>query len=445
MAETSHVAAGAPEEQEDLAKATIARLEQQLRDTPKIRRFERAVIRYNLGLAWAEIPSGDRPINLSRAIASLQKAADLFDPRSRPVEHARTQNALGSAHREMGQMGEAEIAFRRAVDLVPLEINPGEHGAARNNLGLVYGDAGRIDDAIAQYTCALEAFAGPEYVRQRIAALHNLGQALSGSPDPARVQEGVERYLEALDLADPQDHPYQWGLLKHSLGVTYTGIGEPLKAIAAFTDALKVFTRHRWPFQYALCKNNLGLSHAQIGDPRSLRHAVAAYEDALRVLDVRLNREQWEQAFRNLELAEQALKDAGETGTRAQHFAQIAGEADGEALVELLRERLMDLTTQPEPVRTEVLAELDRAVLELSDQDAEKVTAVWMNVLMELPHEQFLAGLKARMLVHDSLDEQARIRAANVLEGAIGDQLLAPQRIRVRDALEEMGYDRPPL
>lgn len=445
MAETPHIAAGAPEEQEDVAKATIARLEEQLRRTPKIRRFERGVIRYNLGLAWAEIPSGDRAINLSRAVASLQKAADLFDASSRPVEHARTQNGLGSALRELGQLEEAAKAFRRAVELVPIEISPGEHGAARNNLGLVQSDAKKIDEAVEQYEKALEAFSGKEYVRQRIAVLHNLGQALAGSDDPTRIQGGIDRYLEALDLADPQDHPYQWGLLNHSLGVAHTGTGEPRKAVASFTDSLKVFTRHRWPFQYALAKNNLGLAHAQIGDARSLRQAVVSYEDALRLLDVRMHKEQWEQAYRNLEMAESALKDAGAEGTRAQHFAQLAAEGEGEAVVDLLRERLMDLTTQPEPRRTDALAELDHAVLQLSDEDAEKITAVWMNVLMELPHEQFLAGLRARMVVHGTFDEAAKNRAARVLEQAIGDQLLAPQRIRVRDALEEMGYERPPL
>lgn len=445
MADGQRVAAGAPEEQEDVAKATIARLEEQLRRTPKARLFERGVIRYNLGLAWAEIPSGDRAINLSRAVASLQKAAELFDPHDKPVEYARTQNALGSALRELGQVEDAATAFQRAMELVPVEINPGEHGAARNNLGLVLGDAGRLQEAVEQYTAALQAFSGRAFLRQRIAVLHNLGQALAGSPDADRVREGIERYREALELADPQDHPYQWGLLNHSLGVAYTAVGDPRKAIDAFTEALRVFTRHRWPFQHALTKNNLGLAHAQIGDPPSLRHAVAAYEDALRLLDVRMHREQWEQAYRNLELAEKALKDAGEGGTRAQHFAQLAAEAQGEALLNLMRERLLDFTTQPEPRRTEALAELDHAVLALPDDAAQKVTNAWMSVLMELPHDQFLAGLRARMVVHGSLDEEARSRAATILEASIGNELLAPQRIRVRDTLEEMGYERPPL
>ncbi|MFN2388968.1 MAG: tetratricopeptide repeat protein [Actinomycetota bacterium] len=443
MVDRQPVAATA-DDQADVARATIARLEEQLRKTPKVRRFERGVLRYNLGLAWSEIPTGDRAINLSRSVASLQKAVDLFDPGGRPIEHARAQNALGTALRELGSRDEAADAFRRAAELVPVEVNPGEHGAALNNLGLVHADLGRADEAVEAFTAALEAFAGNEFLRQRIAVLINLGQALAASLEPERLRAGLERYEQALDLTDPQEHPYQWGLVNHSIGVAYTGIDEPGKAIAAFTDALRVFSRHRWPFQHALTKNNLGLAHAQIGDVPSLRRAVAAYEDALQVLDVRLHREQWEQAYGNLQLAEQALEQAGEKGTRAEHFARLAAEEEGdETLLDLLRERLRDRTVLPEPQRTQALGELDHAILGLDEDAATKVSAAWLNVLMELPHDQFVAGLAARMAVHRSIDDAARERAIRILDRVIGEELLAPQRIRVRDTLYEMGYERP--
>jgi len=435
--------AATAEEQEDAAKATITRLEEQLRKIPKVRRFEHGVLRYQLGLAYQELPVGERSINLSRAVASLEKAAALFDPRTQGTEHGRTQNALGAALRELGQREEAVAAFRRAVELLPATATPGEHGAALNNLGLALSDLNRREEAIDAFEEALAAFSAPGLVRQRLAALHNLGQALAADDEPAAVARAVERFREALDLADPDEHPYQWALINHSMGVAFTAISEPAHAAESFTQALRVFTRNRFPFQHALAKNNLGLAHAQAGDVASLRRAVVAFEDALQVLDVRTQREQWEQAYNNLQLAERALEERGEAGSRTQHFVRVAAEESGAALVAVLRDRLADYTTLPEPRRTQVLAELDVAVLGLPDDEAARLTSAWLNILMELPHEQFAAGLRARIEVHGLLDAQAEARARRILDHAVQNELLAPQRIRVRDTLYEMGYERP--
>lgn len=434
---------GIAEEQTDAAEATIKRLEEQLKATPTIRIFERGVVRYNLGLAWAELPTGDRMINLSRAVASLRKAVAAFDPRLRPGEHGRAQNALGTALRDLGQGEEAAAAFEIAARLIPLESSPGEHGAALNNLGLTYADLGRIDEAIVRFQEGLRALEGPEFVRQRISVLHNLAQTLANTEQPERVHQAIELYEQALAIADPQEHPYQWALVNHSLGVAYTAVAEPQKAVDACNASLRVFTRHRWPFQFALAKNNLGLSYAQIGDVSSLRRAVVAFEDALRVLDSRIHRAQWERAYQNLQLAERGLQQAGEAGTRPQHFARLAAEEQGDALLTLLRERLRDYVTLPEPRRTQALGEFDDAVLRLDDADSVRISAAWLQVLMELPHEQFVVGLSARMRVHDALDETARERAVQILDRTIQEELLSPQRVRVRDTLYEMGYERP--
>lgn len=442
MAE-QHVPAATTEEQADVAQATIERLEAQLRRIPKSRSFEQGVVRYQLGLAYQELPIGDRAINLSRAVASLQKATRFFDAVQTPIEHARSQNALGAALREIGQMEEAAGAFSTAARLLPVQINPGEYGAATNNLGLTLTDLGRIDEAVAAYEQSLAAFAAPEFVRQRIAALHNIGQALAARNDAANVAAAVERYEAALELADPEEHPYQWALINHSIGVAYTAIEEPGRAVAAFKESLRVFTRPRFPFQYALAKNNLGLANAQLGDLASLRRAVAAFEDSLRVLDVRLQREQWEQVYRNLELAENALKEIGEGATRAEHFMRMAAEEDDDTLVALMRDRLLEFTVLPDPRRVDALAELDRATLGLNEDAARRLTRVWLDVLMELPQEQFEAGLRARMAVHESLPAEQQERAVAVLDHAIQGGLLAPQRIRVRDTLAGLGYERP--
>lgn len=438
---------GAPpiteEEQAEVAQKRIAQLEERLRDLPKGRPFERGVLRFNLGVAYAESPVGDRQVNLSRGLASLESAAKLFDPSSKPMEHARTQNMLGIVLRELRRHEEAAAAFRRAAEMVPAAVNPGEHGAPMNNLGLTLLDMGKRGEAIEAFSDALEAFSGPSFLRQRVDALHNLGQAHAASDGPRDVRKGIEYYKQALDITDPQEFPYQWALLQNSLGVAYTAIGEPQGAADAFRQALRVYTRFRFPFQYALAKNNLALANIQIGGTQALRRAVAACEDAIMVFDIRLHREQWEQVYRNLELAEKGLKELGEEGTRMQHFVRLVAEEPEAAAVQSFRERLAEYTALPEPRRLRALAELDLSVLSLPDDGAQKLTDSWLTVLMELPQEEFLAGLQGRMAAHGTLDETALERAVRILDHTIQNELLAPQRIRVRDTLYSIGYRRP--
>src|SRR5439155_9862505 len=175
---------------------------------------------------------------------------------------------------------------------------------------------------------------------------------------------------------------------------------------------------------HALALNNLGLVYAQVGDRSSLRRAVAAFEGALRVLDVRLHRQVYEEAYRNLYIAESALKELGETGGRADYFARVLDESPDAERLEMLRERIEYFLHLPEPSRSEELAELDRSVLALDKGGAWRVTATWLNVLMELPNEALVAGLRARLAAHEDLDPPARQRADWMLDMVITQELL---------------------
>ncbi len=423
--------------------AALAELERRLRATPRAARpLEYAMLRYSVGLAYAELPTGDRALNLSRAVASYRQAATLFGPHRYPVEHARVQTALGAALRELGQAREAAHACGRAVDLLTRAREaPSELGAALNNLGLARSDLAEHEDAVSALRQAVEVFRATSELRQTAMAMHNLGQALAASGDH---DGAVATYEHAIDEVDPETLPYQWGLLQHALGVALTALGQGRRAARAFTNALRVFTRQRYPFQYALAKNNLGLAWAQVGDVTGSRRAVAAYEDALRILDVRVHRSQWEQAYRNLELAEQALADLGRRASRAEHFAALVAELGPDERLGVMRERVTELLGLPEPRRSEALAELDLAALRLPGGGARAVTAAWLTVLMELPNDLLLAGLRSRLAAHDHLGgARERQAAAEVLDETIQSELLAPQRIRVRDTLEMMGYERP--
>lgn len=425
-------------------RRALEELHERLERTPRaVRPLQHAAVRYELGMAYAELPTGDRQMNLSRAISHYEEAGRLFNADRFPAEHARVQIGRGAALRELGQQQQAGEAFATALDLLDPDSDDtaAEYGAALNNLGLVQSALGQHETAVDTLTRAETALARAGQPRQRIMALHNLGQALAAAGDD---REAVKAYERALRDADREEIPYQWALLEHGRGVSLTAIGESEEAIRAFTAALRVFTRQRYPFQHALAKNNLGLAYAQVGGVAALRRAVASYEDALRLLDVRIHRPQWEQAYRNLELAESALEEAGATGTRAQHFAAMVVNLPDEAeRVEVARERVMALLELPESQSQDKLAELYRAGLSLEEPGPRRFTAAWLNVLMELPNEQLRAGLGAVATVLLSLDsEAAKDRAGEMVETTIREELLAPQRMRVRDTLTDLGWER---
>lgn len=420
----------------------LADLEARLKATPRAARpLEHASLRHSVGLAYAELPSGDRRMNLSRAVASYRQALTLFSPQRFPVEHARVQNALGAALRELGEFAQAIDACTRAVDLLADSQAAGELGAALNNLGLARSDLGQNEAAVDALRQAVQVFTAASESRQRPMALHNLGQAQAAAGDH---EAAIETYEQAIAETDDEAFPYQWALLQHARGVSLTALGDGRKAAGAFEASLGVFTQQRYPFPHALAKNNLGLAYAQLDDVTSLRRALAAYSDALRVLDPRLHRPQWEQTYRNLELAESALEQQGMTGTRTEHFVALVADVDADERLGLLRRRLLDLLALPEKQRDEQLTELSVAVLYLDEKTARQVTATWLEVLMELPDEMVIPALRARMnaQAYLSTDEERR-QAAEVMEHVISNELLAPQRIRVRDTLEAMGYERP--
>ena len=67
----------------------------------------------------------------------------------------------------------------------------------------------------------------------------------------------------------------------------------------------------------------------------------------------------------------------------------------------------------------------------------------FMMVLMELPESMLGSALRAQLAAHAELEPHERRAADFVLDDVVQELLFGPQRIRVRDILEEIGWDRP--
>ncbi len=449
--EASTPTAGAPSNRQGV----IQSLEAQLAATPRSSRpHEHATVAYRLGLAYAESPVGTPAENLRKALALYEVAGEVFDPRFDPVEHARVLNAAGAAQRALGDRRRAARLFEEAAGLFEGRGRDDERAAALNNLGLVRAELGELAAAVEACDQALELFdaRSAEGRRGRIATLHSRGQAHAAMGTEEGLDAALADFEQARSELDPDDAPYHYGLIQHSVGVAFSSLAarraderERLlrEAIDAFTESLTVFTREAFPYQHALAKHNQGLAWTGLGGEGNLRRALACFEDAVSMLDPRLHGEAWQQAYASLSRVEEQLERSNPGMTRTTHLVALVASAKPDEQRSLLRERLTGVLALPDPRRRTALTELALASAQLEPERAQAFIEAELGVLMELPPEGLDAALRARLDAHRRLGAEGQEQADRALDAAIGAALGGPQRVHVRDFLYSVGWERP--
>jgi len=437
-------------------KAAIEALEAQLANTSRaVRPFDHAALAYRLGMAYSEAPGASRQELLRKALAYFDVAATILDPRHDPVEHARVLNGAGAAHWALGDRRKAASLFAQASELFEANERPDLRAVALNNLGLVRSELGESAQAVEAFELAAPLFdqTTDDGRRGRLATLLNKGQARAGLGTADGLEAALVDYEEAESELDADEVPYHFGLLQHHVGAACSALSALRpderdrlleEAVTAFQESLTVFSRIDFPYQHALAKYNLGLAYAGLGGTANLRRALAAFEDAVGMLDTRLHGEVWKQAFASLTRVEEQLAEQFPGVTRAAHFAATLAEADHEdERRKLLRERIFRLLAQPEPRRRSALAELDLAIARLDPKVAEEIMSIELNIVIEMIIDQQEPVLRARFDAHQQLEGAEREQADRALDAAIGHAIEGPQRIGVRDYFASLGWERP--
>ncbi len=413
-----------------------------------------AVAAYKLGMATAEQPSAQPAVALRRALELYQQAADILSAERAPVEHARILNAAGSAHRLLGDVQTATRLFRDSLRLLEGRGAGTEEASVLNNLGLVLAEGGRIDEAIGLFDRSLASLTGDadDVVRTRLATLHNLGQAHMGRGTPDGFASAVATFEAGAAEASGFDVSMHTGLLDHSRGVAHKALAS-LKpaarqhhldsAIVAFEQSLTVFTSVGFPMHHAIAKHNLGHTLAGRDDLNSMRRALACYEDALLMFDPRLHQAHWQEAYNNAEALETRLAQVEPGASRADHIASLCGSMNDDERLAFLRHRLLLLEPLPEEHRQERLTTFCYAMVSQDPASFVATLRTMITVLMELPEPVLESALRSLLRAHSMLDPRDRRAADFVLDEAIQAQLFGPQRIRVRDMLDGIGWDRP--
>ncbi len=413
-----------------------------------------AAAAYKLGMATAEQPSAQPAQALQRALELYQQASVILSAERAPLEHARILNAAGSAHRLLGDGSTATRLFERSLHLLEGRGAEVEEASVFNNLGLTLAEAGQIDEAIGLFERALASLTGDsdDVVRTRLATLHNLGQARMGRGSPEGFHEAVAAFEAGSAAARGFDVSMHTGLLDHSRGVAHKALAdlEPTDrerhltaAIDAFEQSLAVFTSVGFPMHHAIAKHNLGHTLAGRDDLDSMRRGLACYEDALHMFDPRLHQAHWQEAYNNAEALEARLLQIEPNASRADHIASLSGSMPDDERLTFLRHRLLVLEPLPEKHRHERLTAFCYAMVTQEPASFVATLRTMITVLMELPEPVLESALRSLLRAHAMLDPRDQRAADFVLDEAVQSLLFGPQRVRVRDMLEDIGWNRP--
>ena len=409
---------------------------------------------YRLGMATAEQPTAHPQDNLREALGYYEQAAQVLTAQRAPVEHARILNAAGSAHRMMGDPSTASRLFSEALGLMSGKGVDVEEASVLNNLGLVLTEGGRLDDAVEAFTMSLDMLPGDdgEQIRTMLATKHNLGQVHLARGGVDGCEAAIEVLADASAIARGTEASMHTAMIDHTLGIAWkarAGFDPAMhdrdlsEAITAFERCLTVFTSVGFPMQHAIAKHNLGHALAGRDDLDSMRRALAYYEDSLNIFDPRLHQQQWQEAFANAEAVEKRLEAAVPGATRADHIATLAGSMSDDERLMFVRQRLVQMERLPKENQLERLTALSYAIVTQPAASFVASLRTIITVLMELPEDLLESALESQLAAHAMLDNHDQRAADFILDEAITALLFGPQRIRVRDMLEDIGWDRP--
>ncbi len=266
-----------------------------------------ATLQNTLGMAYSNLPSGDRETNLRAATVCYEAALRVYTKERYPKDWAMTQNNLGLAYRNLSS-GDRDTNVRAAIDCYEsaLKVYTEERfqmdwAMTQNNLGLAYcnlpsGDRdANLRAAIGFFQAALGVRTEERFPMDWAMLQNNLGEALrklSSGDRETNLRAAIACFECALKVYTHEQLPTDWALTQNKLGNVYNEMvsnnhdANVRLAIACYESALKVYTEEEFPTEWALTQDCLGTAYSNVLSGNrltNLRAAMACYEAALRV------------------------------------------------------------------------------------------------------------------------------------------------------------------
>lgn len=332
---------------------------------PAEQQLFRAAVLNNLGLAYADLPTGSLGDNLTRAIGSYRAALAIYTPDTAPMDYAMVQNNLGLAYLELpiGDRGanlqQAITCFYDALRIRTPDRAPLQYATTQTNLGEAYrrlpsgNRTAHQHQAVACFQEALRFWSPDATSHEYAVTYNNLGGVylllFILEDDQTHLERAITCFQAALRVWTFETAPREYAVVQNNLGNAYADrSGEDRKAnleqaLTCYRESLRYRTPEAAPSEYAETQNNLGLIHAALAEwdgVTSQAAAVACYHEALRFWTLEGSPFNWRRTQRNLanlhfaqqewsaaDGAYQAAIDAGEYLYRAG-MSLISKEAE---------------------------------------------------------------------------------------------------------------------
>ena len=404
----------------------------------------RATAAYRLAVAVGE----SAPADHRRALRLLDEARSVLTETRAPIEHARILTAAASQHRAMSEPVRAAELFERAAWLLDARADVAERAAAWSNVGLARSELGRLTEAVDAFdraadgigVAAVTAASASSIGRIHATVLINRGLALFSLGDFDRARADLEAGLGLVDVAAA---PVQLGMAHHSLGQLFTAEGRTDVAIPHFLAALRIFTRTTFPYQHAVATFNLGVAYARDTVLISLQRALWSFEAAVNLFDPRMQTPQWQETATRLNEVTHRLAKLSPGRNVAEHRASLLGSVGDDEQLSLMRDLAERFAARPDPQRTASFFEAAAAARGEVLGVARALLRTTLFVLAELPDPVLRSGLIGQLGAHRNLAEHDRMAADTALDQVIQELFQGPQRVRFRDILYELGWERP--
>lgn len=281
--------------------------------TPDANPIAYANVQNNIGDAYDKLPTGDRAENLTRAIHSYEETLRYWILDNALSDYARNQYAttkfnLGIAYVELPtgdrarNFNQAIVCFTEALRVWTPETHPDDYVYLQHNIGNVYlalpaGDRSEnLKQAIAAYRNALRLLTRHSSSDDYVTIQASLGRAytdLRGGNRDQNFREAIACFKEVLTIWTADASPQDYSTIQNLLGTAYTQLSsgdraENLKqAISGFHQALRFFTPEAAPLNYAAVQVNLAHAYRRVftGDSvENIERALRCYREALRFL-----------------------------------------------------------------------------------------------------------------------------------------------------------------
>jgi tetratricopeptide (TPR) repeat protein len=221
-----------------------------------------------LGMVYAELRQ------FSTAIKYYERAQHLALAERDP-EVFRTLLELGAAHREMGDLAEAERLLREGIDLARNQQHFFSVAVGYNSLGMLHRRLNDIPRAIRDYEESLKNLerVGEKFRRGQV--LSEIGNAYAEQRD---WDTAKKHFLESLEIERQAGDKHNQAIVQNNLARVYLASHQPDQALEAARGAMLLFQETRDVYRAAMATRNYA-KLCRTGNDRAA--CEQAYRDAI--------------------------------------------------------------------------------------------------------------------------------------------------------------------